>query len=131
MGAKEALDTARQGYEANSRGDVAGMVATWAEGITFHAPGHSVLAGTFRGQDEVLGFLQRLGELSEGTFRVQLHDVLASDEHLVVLCRHSAERNGRTIDMPAAHIWHTDPDGKLREAWFLVEDQRLMDEFWA
>ena len=131
MGAKEALDTARRGYEAYERGDVAGMVATWAEGITFHAPGSSDLAGTFRGQDEVLGFLQRLGERSDGTFRLEVHDMLASDQHLVVLCRHSAQRDGRAIDMPAAHVWHTDLDGKFTEVWVLVEDQGQMDEFWA
>jgi ketosteroid isomerase-like protein len=131
MGAQENLQTAREAYDAYTKGDIAAMVATWAPGVTFHVPGQSVLAGTFRGQDDVLGLLQRLAERSGNTIRLDVHDVVASDEHVVVLCRQSGERNGRTVDMPAAHVWHTDENGKLSEVWFLVEDQGLMDEFWA
>jgi ketosteroid isomerase-like protein len=47
-----------------------------------------------------------------------------------VLCRELAERDGRSLDMAASHVWHT-ADGLLSEVWVLVEDQYLMDEFWA
>jgi len=126
-----ALRIARRSYEAFGNGDIAGFTATWSADVTFHAPGRSVLAGTFRGHEEALGFLQRISERTDGTFRLEVHDYLASEHHVVVLCRHRAERNGRSVDMPATHVWHTDSDGKLSEGWFLVEDQGLMDEFWA
>jgi ketosteroid isomerase-like protein len=131
MGLHEALRTASQGYDAYTKGDVEAMVATWGPDITFHVPGRSVLAGTFRGRDEVLAFLGRLADRSGGTFQLEVHDILASEGHVVVLCREFAQRNGRTIDMPAAHVCHADEDGRFREVWFLVEDQGRLDEFWS
>ena len=50
--------------------------------------GRSVLAGDHRGTDAVLGFFGRTQELTAGTFRVELHEVVADDEHTVGLHGH-------------------------------------------
>jgi len=43
------------------------------------------LSGDHRGVDDILDFFARTMELTAGSFRVELHDVVANDEHAVAL----------------------------------------------
>jgi ketosteroid isomerase-like protein len=130
MAAQEDMETVRRGYEAFSNGDTAGIVAPWAPNITFHYPGRSAVAGDYSGHDDVLAFLGQLAARSGGTFRLDVHDILATDQHVVVLCRELGERDGRHLDTPASHVWHTD-NGKLTELWDVIYDVQGLDEFWG
>ena len=82
----------REGFAAFSRGDMDALSQYWAQDIRYHVPGRGLLAGDYEGIAQVLAFFVRLSELSEGTFRAEIHDVLANDEHAVVLYTGSAER---------------------------------------
>jgi uncharacterized protein len=62
--------------------------------IVWHAPGHSQLAGDHQGVDAVLGFFGQTMELTGGSFRVEVHDAVAHDEHAVGLHTAHAERAG-------------------------------------
>jgi ketosteroid isomerase-like protein len=66
--------------------------------IVWHAPGHSQLAGDHQGVDAVLGFFGQTMELTGGSFRVEVHDAVAHDEHAVGLHTAHAERAGRTLE---------------------------------
>ena len=57
----------------------------FAEGLRYHVPGRSPIAGDYEGAAQVVEFFGRLFELSGGTFRVELHDVVANDQHTVAL----------------------------------------------
>ena len=59
---------------------------------------------------------------------VDVHDVLATGEHVVALLRTTASREGRELSMNRANIYHV-RDGKITEAWLLTTDQRAADEF--
>src|SRR5512143_3427453 len=76
----------RRGYEAFSRGDVEGALAVFADDILWHVPGRGPLSRDYHGPQEVLGFCQHFMELSQGTFRIRIDDVLAKDGKVVVLC---------------------------------------------
>src|SRR3954451_6013674 len=130
MAAQDDLETVRKGYEAFGEGDIAGVVAPWAPNITFHYPGRSVVAGDYRGHDDVLAFLGQLATLSSQTYRLDIHDILATDQHVVVLCRELGERDGRRLNTPASHVWHTH-NGKLTELWDVVGDLYGLDDFWG
>jgi ketosteroid isomerase-like protein len=78
--------------------------------------------------DNVLGFFMKLMEATGGTFKVELHDVLASDEHVVALAKSSGTRNGKTLIADYAHVCHM-KDGKLTEAWIINVDPYAGDEF--
>jgi ketosteroid isomerase-like protein len=78
----------------------------------------------------VLGLLRTLDERSGGTFRSQVHDLLATDDHAVALLRVTAQREDRAVDVPVVHVWHV-RDDKLAEAWAYPVDQHLLDQFWA
>jgi hypothetical protein len=44
-------------------------------------------------------------ELSSGTFRIQVDDVLAKGDRVVVLCTESAQRGGRSWSSPQVHVF--------------------------
>ena len=120
----------RGGYEAFARGDVADVLGRLSEDIVWHVPGRSAISGDYRGHEEVIGMFGRLQELTGGTFALELHDVLASDDHVVVLARSSADRGGKHRLFDVAHVWHV-RDGKATEFWGLSVDQYAADEFLA
>jgi ketosteroid isomerase-like protein len=43
--------------------------------------------------------------LSEGTFHVEAFDILADDEHGVVLATEADQRDGKTLENRAVHVW--------------------------
>jgi uncharacterized protein len=119
----------RRGYEAFLGGDLAALSELLSDDIVWHAPGRNPLSGTFRGKDEVLGQLAKVMELSGGTFSLEIHDILADDEHAVVLVRATAERNGKRLDDTSVQVWHV-ADGKATEQWLHPWDLYAADEFW-
>jgi ketosteroid isomerase-like protein len=117
-------------YDAFSRRDLATVRTLFADDIVFHQPGRNPTSGDYQGVDGVLRLLGTLAERSGGTFRAEIHDILASDQHAVALLRVSAQRGPRNLDVPVVHVWHI-RDGKLAEAWVHPADQAGLDEFWA
>lgn len=120
----------RGGYEAFAKGDAADVLSRFAADIVWHVPGRSAIAGDYRGHEEVMGFFGKLQEMTGGTFSLELHDVLASDDHVVALVQASGERNGERHSFDAAHVWHV-RDGKATEFWGLSTSQYDDDEFWS
>jgi ketosteroid isomerase-like protein len=121
----------RRGYEAFQAGNLDLLRdELFDENIVWHVPGRNQLAGDFRGIPAVLESFGRNFEETGGTFKVELHDVLGSDDHAVALATVSAERNGKSLKEPYAHVCHF-RDGKLSEAWILDFDQHAVDEFWS
>ncbi len=86
------VELTRQGYEAFAKGDMATLSELMADDITWHVEGAGSLSGTYRGREDVFGFFGRLAEETGGTFSLDVHDVLANDEHVVALCTLSASR---------------------------------------
>ena len=117
-------------YEALARGDVAQAFAAFAEDILWHVPGRGPLSRGYRGHAEVSGFFQKFMELSSGTFRIQIEDVLSKGERVVVLCTESAQRGGRSWSSPQVHVW-TVRDGHATVFWQYQGDQQTEDEFWS
>ena len=65
-----------------------------------------------------------------GTFRIDLHDVVANDEHAVAIYVTRGEREGRTLEARQVLVSHI-RNGKLTEAWLMSEDQYAADEFFS
>jgi|SRR5579872_1220667 len=117
-------------YEAFARGDVPSVLATIAPDIFWHVPGRGPLSRDYRGHAEVLGFFQHFTELSNGTFRIQIDDILANGDRVAVFCTESAERGGRRWSSPQVHAW-TVTEGRATVFWQYQGDQQTEDEFWS
>ena len=107
-------DLIRRGYDAFSRGDMDTLRELFDPDIVWHAPGHSQLAGDHQGVDAVLSYFARTMELTGGNFRVEVHGVVANDEHAVGLNSVHAERAGRTLEDNNTLVFHV-RDGKVTE----------------
>lgn len=120
----------RRGYDAFARGDIEAVLLVLAEDILWHVPGRGPLSRDYRGHGEVLGFFGRFMDLSGGTFRIQIDDVLANQERVVVLCTESAQRAGRSWSSPQVHVWTVKND-RATVFWQYQGDQQAEDEFWS
>ncbi len=120
----------KSAYEAFSRGDTQSVFAVFAENILWHVPGRGALSRDYQGHAEVAGFFKHFMSLSEGTFRIQIDEIFASRDRVVVLCTESASRAGRTWSSPQVHVW-TVKDGRATAFWEYEGDQQGEDEFWS
>ena len=123
-------DLVRKGYAAFANGDMDTLNELFTDDIVWHAPGNNQLAGDFRGKEAVFGSFAKAFELTGGTFRLEIHDVIANDTHAVGLIRAMGEREGKTLDDNSVQIFHIS-DGKVTEQWLYPGDQAVVDEFWG
>ncbi len=120
----------RKGYEAFAKGDTATLTELFSENVVWHVAGSNPISGEHRGRDAVFAFFAKVTQLSGGTFKIELHDVLANDEHAVALTRGTASRQGRQLNSLDTAVYHM-RNGKVTEAWSFAQDQRVTDEFWS
>ena len=123
-------DLLRRGYEAFGKGDMATITELFSEDLVWHLPGNNQLSGVHRGRDAVFAIFAKTTQLSGGTFKIKVHDVLANDEHAVALTRGTASRQGKQLNSLDTDVYHMS-NGKVTEFWSFAEDQRLTDEFWS
>jgi uncharacterized protein len=120
----------KSAYDAFSRGDTQSVFAVFADNILWHVPGRGPLSRDYRGHAEVGGFFEHFMGLSEGSFRIQIDQILANRDRVVVLCTESARRAGRSWSSPQVHVW-TVKDGRATAFWEYEGDQQGEDEFWS
>jgi len=124
------VDLLRRAYDAFGKGDMEALGGAFADDIKWHIRGVGVLDGDYTGRDAVFGFFGRLAEETGGTFRLDVHDLLANDEHGVAIVTTHATRNGKTLDASAVHVSHV-RDGRMTEFWGALTDPAPTLEFWA
>ncbi len=93
--------------------------------VVWHLPGRHPMSGDHHGRDAVLEAMRYFDGVN-----VEVHDVIASDEHAVALLRATGRREGKEYDALEVDVFHIS-DGKIAEFWSFSEDQRVTDEFWS
>jgi uncharacterized protein len=101
-----------------------------SDDIVVHMPGQNPLAGEHKGGQAARALFTKLLELTGETARFDVHDILADDEHTVLLLTLHARRKDRVVYFNTAMICHL-RDGKIAEAWIHPEDQYAADAFWS
>ena len=124
------VELTRRGYDAFAKADLATLSELIAGDAAWHVLGVGPLSGTYHGRDEVFNFFGRLAEETGGTFRLDVHDVLANDEHAVALCTLSASRGNKSVEFPVANVSHI-RDGKVTEFWIATTDPQASIDFWS
>jgi uncharacterized protein len=124
-------DLLREGYAAFGRGDLDALQHQFfAPDINWHYPGKSPFAGDYQGVGEVVGWLVRTFEVSGGTIRVELNNVVASDDLAVALTTVSAQRDGKALWDDTVQVFRI-RDGKATEVWTYPADVYANDAFWS
>jgi ketosteroid isomerase-like protein len=120
----------RKGFDAFGKGDMDTIRELFADDVVWHAPGRNPLSGDYRGIDEVLQQFGKVFEMTGGTFRLEIHDILANDDHVVALVHATAERSGKQFDSNGVQVFHV-KNGKVTESWLHPDDIYASDEFWS
>ncbi len=120
----------RRGYEAFASGDADTLAALIAEDAVWHVGGRNLFSDTYQGRDAIFTYFRKLREFTNDSLAIELHDVLANDEHAVALVQMSGRRARRELASNATTTYHM-RDGQVVEAWIFHEDQDAADNFFS
>src|SRR5512144_1200334 len=107
----------------------------FAEDIRWLVPGHNQLSGWKNNLDEFIGFMARVGELSENSFNMRNIGTMTADDYSADLTHNTGHRAGepkRILDIDVIHgmQWR---DGKVIHARGAIfgDGTAQYDAFWA
>jgi len=86
------------------------------------------MEGVYRGRDQVLAFLGQVFQQAGMQMSVAIHDILANDDHAVILHESTLTVGDRTHTGQYADIYHV-RDGKITAHWHLAVDPKADAEF--
>lgn len=116
-------------YAKFSAGDLGGVLAMCTDDVEFRVPGSSPLAGTY-GKATFQELIGKVMTISGGTFREEVVDVIATEEHGVAILDHSLDRGGKPIAYRTDHLWRF-RDGKCCGWLERPGDQEAFDRIWS
>ncbi len=125
MPANENAAIARELTDAFDRGDMAALDRLTADDIVWHEIGR---AEPRRGKDALRA--AGMGTGADYEITGTIHDVLATDDHAVVMIEATATRGGRTFKYRTAEIYHI-RDGQVVERWAFSDDTAAIASFFA
>lgn len=120
----------RRCYDAFANDDVGALGEVFDAAVVWHEPGRSPLGGDHTGPDGLRGLLEKFGALSDGTFKLQLVDILATASRAVALHEMTASRGDSSLDMASAVEFEIH-QGKITEVTVYHDDTYQFDEFWG
>ncbi len=129
------IDVPRRLAQDKRHPDRSHQIRSWAQPVeakvprpTSPRPGPHL--GDYEGTEQVIQYFARVFELTDGTFSLELHDVLANDEHAVALITVRGERAGKQLADNEVLTYHI-RDGKISEVWSHTTDLYAADEFFS
>jgi ketosteroid isomerase-like protein len=105
-------------------GDLAEMAEWLADDVVWHQIGGDTLRGKQSVIDSMSGF-------ADVEFSMDLHDVVANDDHTIALMEVSIGTGGQSFSYRTAEIYHIDEDGKITERWAFSDDTQAINEFFS
>ena len=103
-----------------------------ADNVVWYTPGTHPLSGRIEGIEGVFEWLKQSAEVTNGTFRVEMHRILADDEWAAVISTYRGERKGMVLEMPGVQTFRRDMDtNKIVEARIWVYDDVFVNKFWS
>jgi hypothetical protein len=110
--------------------DIETLSQLLADDVVWRTPGRNLLSGERSGPDEVLAHLSRIVELTDGTYRAELLDILASDTRAAAFYRATGRRARRDLDVHVLLLCDI-RDNRVIEAFGSPHDQAAFDTFFS
>jgi hypothetical protein len=102
------------------------------ESVEWYTPGDHPLSGKAVGVEGVLEWLRKSSEVTNGTFRADIHRIVADDEYATVISTYRGERKGMVLEMPGVQVFRFNPKTyKVVEARIWVYDDVFVNKFWS
>ena len=104
------VDTAKQAYEAFSKGDVDSATGNWADDIVWDGGGQDLPGGgEHQGKQEAVQTLQKaVGSWDE--FSLHMDEFLEDGDTVVALGHSHVKKGGNEAQLPVVHILRFDGD---------------------
>ena len=118
----------RETYEAVGDGNLDVLLDALADDIVWEDSSLGPLAGRYHGKEAVGAFFGKMFEVYRGTLRLDVLDVVANDDHGVVLTRERGQTAGGPVSWTGTHIW-TFRDGRCTE--FVAMNDGVYNRFWV
>jgi ketosteroid isomerase-like protein len=116
---------------AFARGDLPAVREILTRDVRFHFPGRNSLSGEYKGVDASLGLLGRIFKWNAGSTRIRLHDVLANEQHGVLMYTVTAQHGERSIRYRYMDVYHF-RDGQICEVWgYPADDPVAFNEYYS
>ena len=122
--------TVRSIYDAFAAGDYSRALGLCDPKVTFQIAGKSPLAGKYDATNFVSGLVTKWKELSGGQYKLEVHDVMASDRHAVALTSVKFEKHGATVEYRSAQVWRIE-NGKPVALYEYLRDTYQFDAIWS
>jgi len=117
-------------YSDFSQENFPAVLDACADSVTFQIAGKSQLAGKYTKENFIQDFMMKLKELSGNTYQIEVHDILASDQHAAVLTTERVTRHGKTTELRTVHVWRFGAGKPL--AWYeYPRDLYQFDTVWS
>jgi hypothetical protein len=123
-------DDIRAIFAAFQQGDFSPFVDALATDAVWTVPGRSRLAGEYKGLEAILGLFGRTREVTNGTYKQQLRDILTSDDRVGVLYRAIGEGRGKSLDTEMLLLCQLDGD-KVTSLTVVPRDAAAFEAFWG
>jgi ketosteroid isomerase-like protein len=123
----DALHTAQAALYGS--GDAEGVVRLLDPGIVWRIPGHNLIAGTYQGVEEVIGYMLRCRELANATFRMHRREVLVGPSHFAALTDGTVERRGVRHEWSTIGLYRA-RNGRIVECTLIPLDPEAFDTAW-
>ena len=124
------IEVFKQVYDAFTTGDMDRLAELIAKDVVWHVPGTNLISGEYTSREAIFGCFSKIFELSKGTYRAELHDILANDEHCVALLHATARHGEKTLDQNYAFISRI-REGQIAELWEAWTEGPAWNEFWS
>jgi len=92
-------------YSDLAQGNLNGVLTSCDPGITFQVPGKSRLSGKYDYHTVAAGFFEKQHTYAQGTYKLEVHDMLSSDLHATVLASASLMKDGKKVEYRTVHVW--------------------------
>jgi ketosteroid isomerase-like protein len=117
-------------FEAFGRRDGAAVAAMFDHDVVWRVGGRNPMTGEYRGWREVVRFLRRTTQETDGTYFSRLRFAFADDERGVAVYRAQGRRNGRDLDIDQVLLCEF-RDGRIADVTAAPVDSVAFDEFWS
>src|SRR5439155_19830197 len=105
-------EVARKATQAISTGDMETFLSLHTDDQVTHFPGRGPLAGDYKGKDGLKDLFAKQAKMLDSPPQIQNHDILANDQHAVVLNNVRGTRGGKTLEQQQVVVLHL-KNGKI------------------
>lgn len=122
----------RRGYHGFNTADQKLLTEIFDEKSSWETPGHTSIAGFRKGRGNVFFQFERYCAETGGSFKAELHYVIADNEGRVVgVHRNTGMRKGKKLDVLCCITFDVNKNGYIMSGKEHFFDLYSWDEFWS